>query len=176
LPQLFAKILFQQMPQGLSNAVNWIQLELLAMPLSILCPMEFETRQAGGCTGRGVDVGGHTRTYLPRPLAASALPNCALFMTICGTIKSLQKKPMLQGNDWRTVIGTPHLRAPVEQLQIRYVKIVYIFSGFDLTHRCPAGLTFMDRFQLSAPSKDFGAQFASLDAVARLSIPYLLHP
>jgi hypothetical protein len=29
LPQLFAKILFQQMPQGLSNAVNWIQLELL---------------------------------------------------------------------------------------------------------------------------------------------------
>jgi hypothetical protein len=30
LPQLFAKILFQQMPQGLSNAVNWIQSELLA--------------------------------------------------------------------------------------------------------------------------------------------------
>jgi hypothetical protein len=29
LPQLFAKILFQQMPQGLSNAVNWIQSELL---------------------------------------------------------------------------------------------------------------------------------------------------
>jgi hypothetical protein len=28
LPQLFAKILFQQMPQGLPNAVNWIQSEL----------------------------------------------------------------------------------------------------------------------------------------------------
>jgi hypothetical protein len=27
--QLFAKILFQQMPQGVSNAVNWIQSELL---------------------------------------------------------------------------------------------------------------------------------------------------
>jgi hypothetical protein len=41
LPQLFAKILFQQVPQSLSNAVNWIQSELLLSYMSFALTSQF---------------------------------------------------------------------------------------------------------------------------------------
>jgi hypothetical protein len=55
LPQLFAKILFQQMPQGLSNAVNWIQSELLvawkATYLDMQPSMRLADKPNPGATG-----------------------------------------------------------------------------------------------------------------------------
>jgi hypothetical protein len=63
LPQLFAKILFQQMPQGLSNAVNWIQSELL-IRFTAQSPLENvnlllrePARKKPPPSGGGLDVG-----------------------------------------------------------------------------------------------------------------------